>query len=54
MGLTMETINKGQLKRIRDGVIINKDLKEQAENAKKVEEALKILQNQFKMILKKE
>jgi len=41
MGLTMETINKGQLQRIRDGVIINKDLKEQAENAKKVEEAFK-------------
>ncbi len=41
IGLTMETINKGQLKRIRDGIIINKDLKEQAENAKKVEEAFK-------------
>jgi len=39
MGLTMETINKGQLQRIRDGVIINKDLKEQATNAKKVQDA---------------
>ena len=28
LGLTMEEINEGQLRRIRDGVIINKDLKE--------------------------
>jgi hypothetical protein len=41
IGQTMETINATQLQRIRDGVTINKDLKEQAENAKKVEEAFK-------------
>ena len=39
MGLTMDTINAGQLQRIRDGVIINKDLKEQAENTKAVQDA---------------
>ena len=41
MGLTMDKINATQLQRIRDGVIINSDLKEQAENAKAVEEAFK-------------
>ena len=39
IGQTMETINGTQLQRIRDGVIINKDLKEQAENAKAVRDA---------------
>ena len=43
MGLTMETINAGQLQRIRDGVTINKDLKEQAENAKMVKDAFESL-----------
>ena len=39
MGLTMDKINATQLQRIRDGVTINSDLKEQAENAKAVKEA---------------
>ena len=39
LGLTMEGLNETQLQRIRDGVIINKDLKEQAENAKAVRDA---------------
>ena len=43
LGLTMEEINEGQLRRIRDGVIINKDLKEQAENAKMVKDAFESL-----------
>jgi len=43
LGLTMETINAGQLQRIRDGVTINKDLKEQAENAKMVKDAFESL-----------
>ena len=52
MGLTMDTINAGQLQRIRDGVTINKDLKEQAENAKAVQDAFeniaKSIQNDIK------
>ena len=43
IGQTMETINAAQLQRIRDGVIINKDLKEQAENAKAVKNAFESL-----------
>ena len=43
IGQTMETINAGQLQRIRDGVTINKDLKEQAENAKMVKDAFESL-----------
>ena len=39
LGLTMEGLNETQLQRIRDGVTINKDLKEQAENAKAVRDA---------------
>jgi len=52
LGLTMDTINAGQLQRIRDGVIINKDLKQQAENAKAVQDAFeniaKSIQNDIK------
>ena len=56
MGLTMDTINAGQLQRIRDGVTINKDLKEQAENAKAVQDAFdniaKSIQNDIKQGIK--
>ena len=45
LGLTMEGLNETQLQRIRDGVTINKDLKEQAENAKAVKNAFESLSN---------
>ena len=45
LNLTKEKINKTQLQRIKDGVIINRDLKEQAELAKKVNESFKKLKD---------
>ena len=39
LGLSLTDINKTQEKRIRDGIQINRDLKEQAENAKAVKDA---------------
>ena len=39
LGLTMEGLNETQLQRIRDGITINNDLKEQAKNAKAVRDA---------------
>ena len=52
MGLTMDQLNETQLQRIRDGVTINKDLKQQAENAKAVQDAFeniaKSIQNDIK------
>ena len=45
LNLTKEKINQTQLQRIKDGVIINRDLKEQAELAKKVNESFKKLKD---------
>ena len=39
LGLSLTDINETQEKRIRDGIQINRDLKEQAENAKAVKDA---------------
>lgn len=41
MGLVFKELEEGQQNRIKDGVILNKDLKEQAENAKLVRDAFK-------------
>ena len=39
MGLIFKDLEEGQQKRIEDAVTINRDLKEQAENAKAVRDA---------------